>query len=105
VSFEPIDHRARLLAGAAVGHLNGDVLAGLLLPVLGECRIELLVQLPGRIVGDVQDRGVGQSIGRRVGHGQDSHSGAEPEPRPCHLDLPWSLSGASDESGFLSICL
>jgi hypothetical protein len=67
VGLEAIDHRPRLLAGAAVRLLDGDVLAGLLLPVLGERLVDLAVQLPGRIVGDVQNGAVGQSIGRGIG--------------------------------------
>ena len=44
VGVETVDHRARLLAGAAVRLLDRDLLAGLRLPLLGERRVER----PGR---------------------------------------------------------
>jgi hypothetical protein len=67
VGLEAVDHRPRLLAGAAVRLLDGQVLAGLLLPVLRECRVELLIQLARGIVRDVEDGGVGQSRARGIG--------------------------------------
>ena len=54
VGLEAVDHRARLLARAAVRLLDRDVFAGLRLPVLGEGGVELLVELARRIVGDVE---------------------------------------------------
>jgi hypothetical protein len=37
-------------------------LAGLSLPVLVEGRVEILVQLAGRVVGDVEQRGLGKAL-------------------------------------------
>ena len=56
VGLEAVDDRARLLARAAVRLVDGDVVAGLRLPVLGEGRVEVLVELARRVVGDVQQR-------------------------------------------------
>ena len=43
--------------------LDGDLLAGLLCPMLGERRVEVLVEFAGRIVGDVEDL---DAVGRAV---------------------------------------
>ncbi len=59
VGFEAVDHRPGLFASAAVGLLDGDVIAGLGLPVLGEGGVEVLVQLARRVVGDVEQADVG----------------------------------------------
>ena len=59
VGVEPVDDGARLLAGAAVRLVDRDVLAGLLLPVLGEGRVVVLIELARRIVGDVEQRRLG----------------------------------------------
>ena len=50
--------------------LDLDVLAGLLLPVLGEGRVEILIELAGRIVGNVQDRRVGLSSAGKAGEAE-----------------------------------
>ena len=50
VGLEAVDHRARLLARAAVRLLDGHGVAGLGLPVLGERGVEVLVQLARRVV-------------------------------------------------------
>ena len=60
VGLEAVDDGARLGAGAAVRLLDGDGLAGLLLPVGGEDLVVGFVELAGRIVGDVEDGGVGE---------------------------------------------
>ena len=54
IGVEPVDHRARLLARAAMRGLDGDRLAGLRLPMRGEGRVEFLVEFPRRIIGDVE---------------------------------------------------
>ena len=54
IGIQPVDHGARLLAGTTVGLPDGDGFPGLLLPVPGEGGVEILVQFPRRIVGDVQ---------------------------------------------------
>ena len=54
VGLQAVDHGPGLLARSAVGLLDAQRLTGLLLPVPGEGGVELLVELPGRIVGDVQ---------------------------------------------------
>jgi hypothetical protein len=50
---------ARACARAAMRLLDGDRLAGLGLPVRGEGFVVGLVELPRRIVGDVEQRRVG----------------------------------------------
>ena len=67
VRLEAVDHRTRLLAGAAVRLLDGHILAGLLLPVLGEGLVERLIELPRGVVRDVQERGVRYGSARRKG--------------------------------------
>ena len=59
VGVETVDHRARLLARAAVRLADRDLLAGLRLPMLGEGRVECLVELARRVVGNVEQRDVG----------------------------------------------
>ena len=54
VGLQPVDHRQRLLARAAVALVDGHVLAGLALPIGGEDGVVGLVELTRRIVADVQ---------------------------------------------------
>ena len=56
IGFQPVDDGACLLARAAVALLDGNVLAGLGLPVLGKGLVELHVQLAGGVVRDVEQR-------------------------------------------------
>jgi hypothetical protein len=58
VGLEAVDHRAGLLARAAVRLLHGHRLVALGLPVLAERGVVLLVQLAGRIVGHVEQAGL-----------------------------------------------
>ena len=53
IGVEAVDHRPRLGAGAAVRHLDRHGVAGLLLPVFREERVIGLVELAGRVVGDI----------------------------------------------------
>src|SRR5690606_16882885 len=55
VRLQAVDHRPRLLAGAAVGLLDVDIPSGFFLPVFGEGGVVLPVELPGGVVGDVED--------------------------------------------------
>jgi hypothetical protein len=59
IGLQAVDHRAGLLAGAAVGLLDGDSFVVPGLPVLGEGRVVFLVELTGRVVGDVEQGHVG----------------------------------------------
>ena len=43
ISIKPVDDRARLFPGAAMGLFYGYFFSGLALPMLCECRIELLI--------------------------------------------------------------
>ena len=54
VGLDAVDHRPRLLAGAAVRGLDGDVVALGFLPVLGEGSVEIPVQLAGRVIGNIE---------------------------------------------------
>jgi hypothetical protein len=73
ISLEALDHGAGLLAGAAVRLVDGDGVAGLGLPVFGESIVELLIELPGRVVGDVQQGDVGRdSAAGKQGAGQQA---------------------------------
>jgi len=56
IRIQAIDDRTALRTGAAVGLIDGDGLAGLLLPETGEFRVELLIKLPCRIIGDIEKR-------------------------------------------------
>jgi hypothetical protein len=40
--------------------LDGDRFAGLGLPVLGEDRVQLLIELAGRVIGDIEELAVGE---------------------------------------------
>ena len=63
VGAQAIDHRPALLARATVALLDGHVLAGFGLPVLGKRGVEFHVQLAGRVVRHVEQRGLGRSHG------------------------------------------
>jgi|GEM_PF-4554795 len=65
VGVHPVDDRARLGAGAAMGGAHRHGLPGLGLPVLGERGVDVAVELAGRVVGDVEERGLGRHRGRR----------------------------------------
>jgi hypothetical protein len=55
ISLETVDDGASLFARSAVGGVDRDLFAGLLLPVLGKGGIELRVELTGGVVGDVEE--------------------------------------------------
>ena len=57
IRLQPVQHRARLRAGAAMRLVDGDRLAGLGLPGGGEGGIDRPVQLPRGIIGDVEQCG------------------------------------------------
>ena len=59
VGIKTVDDGTRLTAGAAMRLLDLDDFTGLALPVLGEGLVEIVVQLACRIVGNIQQRGVG----------------------------------------------
>jgi hypothetical protein len=54
VGLQAVDHRAGLLARAAVALVDGQGLADLVLPVLGVGGVDVLVELARRIIADVQ---------------------------------------------------
>ena len=56
VGIQAVDHRAGLLARAAMRLLDRHILTGLGLPVLGEGLVVLHIQLARRVVGDIQQR-------------------------------------------------
>ena len=55
VGLQAVNDRARLFAGAAVRLLDDDGVAGFVLPVFRERGVVILIQLAGRIVGNVQE--------------------------------------------------
>ena len=61
--FEPVGHRARLLARAAVRLLDDDGVAGFFLVVGDEDRVDLLVQFARHVVGHVEQFDVGGAGG------------------------------------------
>ena len=54
VGLQAIDHGPRLLAGAAMAHLDGDGLPGVGFPLGGEGRVDCFVELACRIIGYVE---------------------------------------------------
>ena len=86
VGLQAVDDRAGLLARAAVRLPDGDVLARLRLPVLGELLVEVLVELARRIVGDVeQGHRLPAALGDgRTGAGRESEEASEPIRRMLH---------------------
>ncbi len=60
VGIEAVDNSSCLFARTAVRLLDGDGLAGFFFPVFDEFLIELLIQFPGRIVGDIQQGSVSE---------------------------------------------
>jgi len=77
VGLEPVDHCLGLLARAAVALLDGDVVAGGLVPVLREGRVELLVELARRIVGDIEQGLVGGAGRDHSGQRQRGHKATQ----------------------------
>ena len=77
VRSEAVDHRTGLLARAAMRLLHGYGLAGLFLPVFGEQRVVSVVKLARRIVGNVEQGGVGSRDNRREGEAQAEAGGNE----------------------------
>ncbi|MNI80521.1 hypothetical protein D3C73_1370570 [compost metagenome] len=65
VCFQPFKHRTALRSGTAMGLLNRNLLAGLLLPISCERFVVILVQLTCRVIGDVQQ--FHRIFGRRFG--------------------------------------
>ncbi len=108
VGLQPVDHRARLRAGAAVRVLDRHRLAGLRLPVGGEGGVDRLIEFARRIVGDVEQRDVGARGGRRGRRRKDGEPG-EPtkgtqDSEEFHAD--WSLLDRPSRILFaISICL
>jgi hypothetical protein len=64
VGGQAVDDGTRLLAGAAMRLLDGDVVARLGFPLAREGLVEILVQLARRIVGHVQQGDVRGQGGR-----------------------------------------
>ncbi|MGF6750391.1 hypothetical protein OKW36_006051 [Paraburkholderia sp. MM5482-R1] len=90
VGLQSVEHRASLRARAAVRLPEGDGFAGPGLPFLAECLIDVLIQFARRIVGHVQQRGVGvryaacaqhaERTGRADGERRDQFSGSSRKP-------------------------
>ena len=74
VGFQPVDHRARLLARAAVRGADGDLLAGAGLPLLGEGVVQRTIELARGIVRHVGEHDLGRGLRARGG-------GRAPGPR------------------------
>jgi len=90
IGFESVDYRTCLLAGAAVRLLDGDVFAGLALPVLGELGVEFLIELARRIVGHVEQGGLRQRAANEAGGqgwGQDKREQAAADGAEVHVFL------------------
>jgi hypothetical protein len=90
VGVEPIDDGTRLLPRSAVGLIDLHLVAGLAFPILGEGRIEVMVQLARRIVGDVEQIDLFGGCGR--GHAERGQEGGEGEGfhghwHPCSGDV------------------
>ncbi len=76
--------------------LNADGLAGLRLPILGEDRVDLLVEFAGRIVGNVEQALLRSE--RRGAAGKAEEIQARQEPS-SHRDLqPMASAGALEAS-------
>ena len=54
VRIQSIDHCPGLFAATAMRLLHGDIVAGLGFPVFGKGLVVLLIELPGRIVGHIE---------------------------------------------------
>src|SRR5690606_10059185 len=96
VGLDADDHRARLLAGAAVGLANRQFLYRALLPLLGEEAVEHHVRLTGGIVGDVEEgdlagepllRGLAPAASRAAGQGYREDAAHEGDPGESHGHL------------------
>jgi hypothetical protein len=56
IGLEPVNDRAGLFRRASVGLVELDLLAGFFLPVFREGGVELGVELPRGVVGDIEQR-------------------------------------------------
>jgi hypothetical protein len=55
IGLQTVDHRPGLFSGAAMGLPDGDGIPGTLLPMLCEGLVEVLVELPGGVIGDIEE--------------------------------------------------
>ncbi len=96
VGLEPVDHAARLLAGAAVRLADVDRLTGLLLPLGAERLVDVLIQLARGIVRDVEE------LDLRPGGAADASSAPIPSipTMMCFMGSPLEVDlNASDDDG------
>jgi hypothetical protein len=79
IRFQPVDHRTRLFAGAAVRGADDEGFAGLLLPLRLEALVDLGVELAGGVVGHVEQFGLreGDRCDQRAGGQQQRGGGAQ----------------------------
>ena len=93
VAFQPGHNRLDLLAGAAVGLVDRKLLARLALPLGGKGGVDVLVQLAGDVVGDVQQGRVGVGRGhaeeRRAGHQRTPRTAAQSDRRKLEHGDSW----------------
>jgi len=82
IRLQPVDHRSRLGAGAAVRTADRQLLAGLRRPLRRERLVDGGIQLPRRIVGYVEQAGF--SHGRASERQQGNRCGEQ----TAHLRLP-----------------
>jgi hypothetical protein len=85
--LQAVSDGASLLAGPAMGLLDNDRLPGLGLPILDEGRVEVLVELAGRIVGDVQQGRIGEHGARREGCKDKDRAGGKGASKSGHLSI------------------
>ena len=75
VGIEPVDHRLRLLARAAMALVDGDVVAGLALPVRSKDLIVVFIQLARRVVADIEQVQIGGARRHHTGEGHRAQEG------------------------------
>ncbi len=71
IGVQAVNDSAGLFAGAAVGLLDDDGVAGLFLPIFGEGGVEFLIQPARGVVGNVQEGDIFRP--RRSSQNQSGH--------------------------------
>src|SRR5690606_39740645 len=79
ICFQAVDDRTRLFTRAAMRHPDCYVVAGPLLPMCSEERIELLIELASWIVTDVEKRDFGRRCRFAEPEGQHQDCGSKQE--------------------------
>jgi len=76
IGLQPVDDRAGLFAGAAVGLLDLELLAVLLFPIRGKGLVDFGIKFPRRIIGNIeQSEALAAALAVAGSQAQQHHGG------------------------------